>query len=75
MTPELFWIVLKSIEQCLTVLLCTSQCQAPGGRRGRGGILTKIVKIDMGILTDDTEIRVLNFDSISKNSFTRVGTI
>ena len=36
-----------------------------GGGGARVGILTKVVEIEMGILTDDREIRVGNFDSIS----------
>ena len=35
-----------------------------GGGRARVRILTEVVKIDMGILSDDTEIGVGNFDSI-----------
>ncbi len=36
-----------------------------GGGGAHVGILTKVVEIDMGILTDDAKIRVGNFDSIS----------
>ena len=36
-----------------------------GGGGAQVGILTKVVEIDMGILTDDMEIGVGNFNSIS----------